>query len=196
MCGTLVAAGGAGGRMHPISVLCLSAILTLASAPQKTVSKSDMVEATATVQAIDSANRVITLRSEDGTEDTMYVPKDVTRFDQVKVGDKLKVRYHESMVFQLRKPGQASNKPDDTASASRIAGAKPGAQMSRQMTATVDVVAVDPAVPSITVKTADGRTVTRKIENKKNIEGVKAGDKIDITFTQAALIAIESATGK
>jgi hypothetical protein len=51
-------------------------------------------------------------------------------------------------------------------------------------------------VPSITIKTADGRTVTRKIENKKNIEGVKAGDKIDITFTQAALIAIEAPTAK
>jgi len=182
--------------MHSISVVCVSAILALSASPQKTVTKSEMATATATVQAIDSANRIITLRSEDGTEDTMYVPKEVTRFDQVKVGDKLKVRYHESMVFQVRKPGQASNKPDDTASASRTPGAKPGAQMSRQMTATVDVVAVDPAVPSITVKTADGRTVTRKIEDKKNLEGVKAGDKIDITFTQAALIAIEPATAK
>ena len=182
--------------MHSISVVCLSAILAASAVSQKTVSKSDMVEATATVQAIASTSRIITLRSEDGTEDTMYVPKDVKRFDQVKVGDKLKVRYHESMVFQLRKPGEASNKPADTVDASRTPGAKPGAQMSRQMTATVDVVAVDPAVPSITVKTADGRTVTRKIENKKNLEGVKAGDKIDITFTQAALIAIEPATGK
>ncbi len=68
--------------------------------------------------------------------------------------------------------------------------------MARQLTATVDVVAVDPSVPSITVKTADGRTVTRKIEDKKNIEGVKAGDKIDITYTQAALMAIEPAGGK
>src|SRR5262245_54701766 len=182
--------------MHPISVICLSAILTFASAPQKTVSKSNMVTATATVQAIDATNRVITLRSEDGTEDMMYVPKEVTRFDQVKVGDKLKIRYHESMVFQVRRPGQASNKPDDTTSATRTPGAKPGAEISRQMTATVEVVAVDPAVPSITVKTTDGRTVTRKIEDKKNLEGVKAGDKIDITFTQAALIAIEPAKGK
>ena len=182
--------------MHSISLVCLSAFLAIGGASQKTVTKSDVATATATVQAIDSANRIITLRSEDGTEDTMYVPTDVKRFDQVKVGDKLKVRYHESMVFQVRKPGAPSNKPDDTTSASRTPGAKPGAQMSRQMTATVDVVAVDPAVPSITVKTADGRTVTRKIENKKNIEGVKAGDKIDITFTQAALIAIEPATAK
>jgi Cu/Ag efflux protein CusF len=194
--GTSVATWAAGGRMHPISVMCLSVMLVASGSPQKTVSKSDVMTATATVQAIDSTNRVITLRSEDGTEDTMYVPNDVTRFDQVKVGDKLKVRYHESMVFQLRKPGEASNKPGDTAAASRTPGAKPGAQMSRQVNATVDVVAVDPAVPSITVKTADGRTVTRKIENKKNLEGVKAGDKIDITFTQAALIAIEPATGK
>ena len=182
--------------MHSISLICLSAFLALGVPSQKTVTKSDMATATATVQAIDSANRIITLRSEDGTEDTMYVPTDVKRFDQVKVGDKLKVRYHESMVFQVRKPGETSNKPADTANASRTPGAKPGAQMSRQMTATVDVVAVDPSVPSITVKTADGRTVTRKIENKKNIEGVKAGDKIDITFTQAALIAIESPGGK
>jgi len=175
--------------MHSISLVCLSAFLAIGSPSQKTVTKSDVATATATVQAIDTANRIITLRSEDGTEDTMYVPKEVTRFDQVKVGDKLKVRYHESMVFQVRKPG-------DTVNAARTPGAKPGAQMSRQVTATVDVVAVDPSVPSITIKTADGRTVTRKIENKKNIEGVKAGDKIDITFTQAALIAIEAPTAK
>jgi hypothetical protein len=182
--------------MHSISLVCLSVFLATGAPSQKTVTKSDVATATATVQAIDSANRIITLRSEDGTEDRMYVPTDVTRFDQVKVGDKLKVRYHESVVFQVRKPGETPNKPGDAVNASRMPGAKPGAQMSRQMSATVDVVAVDPSVPSITVKTADGRTVTRKIENKKNIEGVKAGDKIDITFTQAALIAIEPASSK
>jgi hypothetical protein len=41
------------------------------------------------------------------------------------------------------------------------------------------------------VTTADGRTITRKIEERKNLEGVKAGDRIDITYTQALLTAIE-----
>lgn len=182
--------------MYSISIVCLSAFLAAGALPQKTVTKSDTATATATVQAIDSTSRILTLRSEDGTEDMMYVPAEVKRFDQVKVGDKLKIRYHESLVFQVRKPGEASNKPGDSATASRTPGAKPGAQMARQLTATVDVVSVDPSVPSITVKTADGRTVTRKIEDKKNIEGVKAGDKIDITYTQAALMAIEPAGGK
>jgi Cu/Ag efflux protein CusF len=59
------------------------------------------------------------------------------------------------------------------------------------LTTTVTVKAVDPAVPSITVTTADGRTVTRKIENKKNLEGIKAGDKLDLTYTQAVLVNVE-----
>jgi hypothetical protein len=31
----------------------------------------------------------------------------------------------------------------------------------------------------------------RKIEDKKNIDGVKAGDRIDITYTHALVIAAE-----
>ena len=60
-----------------------------------------------------------------------------------------------------------------------------------QQTTTVEVLAIDQKLPSITVKTADGRTVTRKVEERKNLEGVKVGDKIDITYTQAALMSVE-----
>jgi hypothetical protein len=47
-------------------------------------------------------------------------------------------------------------------------------------------------VPSITVKTQSGDVVTRKIEDKKNLEGVAPGDRIVITYTQALLAAVES----
>ena len=36
--------------------------------------------------------------------------------------------------------------------------------------------------------------MTRKIEDKKNLEGVKVGDRIDITYTQALIANIERAT--
>ena len=42
-------------------------------------------------------------------------------------------------------------------------------------------------------RTDDGRTVTRKIEQKKYLEGVKPGDKIDITMTRAIVTSVESA---
>lgn len=63
--------------------------------------------------------------------------------------------------------------------------------MARQTVQTVTVKSVDMSVPSITVTTADGRTVTRKVEKKSNLEGVKAGDKIDITYTEALLTSVD-----
>ena len=48
-------------------------------------------------------------------------------------------------------------------------------------------------MPSVTVTTVDGRTVTRKIEDKKNLEGVKVGDRLDITYTQAVMASAERA---
>ena len=95
-------------------------------------------------------------------------------------------------MFQLRKPGEKSNPAADAAVAGRVKE-QPGAGVAAQLTRTVTVKAVDPAVPSITVTTADGHTITRKIENRKNLEGVKAGDRIDITYTQAVAIAVDPA---
>jgi hypothetical protein len=46
--------------------------------------------------------------------------------------------------------------------------------------------------PSITVVTQDGRTLTRRIADKKNLEGVSPGDRIDITYSQAVVVSAES----
>ena len=115
---------------------------------------------------------------------------DVTRFDQLKVGDTIKATYYESLVFEVRKPGAASTAPGATVAGGRLKDV-PGGALGTQQTTTVTVKAVDMNVPSITVETADGRTLTRKIAEKKNLEGVKAGDRIDITYTQAVVVSAE-----
>jgi len=51
----------------------------------------------------------------------------------------------------------------------------------------------DPTGLTITVTTPDGLTFTRKIEDRKNLDGVKPGDRIDITYSQALLIAAQPA---
>ena len=79
----------------------------------------------------------------------------------------------------------------DTAKLTPGAGASPSGTLSRTQTTSVEVVAIDQKLPSITVKTVDGRTVTRKVDNPKNLEGVKVGDKIDITYTQAAVLSVD-----
>jgi hypothetical protein len=103
----------------------------------------------------------------------------------------VKVTYYESLVLQVRKPGDAAKTGGDDAKVTKGTGGSPAATLSRQQTTTVEVLSIDQKLPSITVKTADGRTVTRKVENRKNLEGVKVGDKIDITYTQAAILSVE-----
>jgi hypothetical protein len=177
--------------MYRIAISCLVALVSLnAPTVAQTVSKSESVSATATIQAIDTANRIVTLRDEKGVEDTYVVGPQVKRFNELKVGDKVKLTYYESLVMQVRKPGDPAPTAGDQMKGTRSTGT-PGATISRQQTTSVEVLAIDQKLPSITVKTADGRTVTRKVENPKNLEGVKVGDKIDITYTQALLAEIE-----
>lgn len=180
-----------------IAMLVMSPLAALAAAQsqtqgEKTVTKQNQVTVTATIRAIDQATRSVTLRAENGDEDTFTVGPEVTRFNQLKVGDTVRASYFESLVFQLRKPGAPSAGTSAAVAGGRLADT-PGGAVGTQQTTTVTVKAVDVNVPSITVVTADGRTLTRKIAERKNLEGVSPGDRIDITYTQALLVAAEPA---
>jgi hypothetical protein len=191
--------------MHMKSTVVIAAALSLALAPAATaqtpVTKTKSVTATATIQAIDSTTRTITLKDETGVEDSYVAGPELKRFDELKVGDTVKMTYFESAFLQLRKAGGAATgttgaKPADStidAAITRGKGALPGGTAAVQEKMTVTVKSIDPSVPSITVTTPDGRTITRKVEEKKNLEGVSAGDLIDVTYTRALLTQIERA---
>jgi Cu/Ag efflux protein CusF len=157
---------------------------------QAPITKAKSVSATATIQAIDSTARTVTLRDESGKEDTYAVGPQVKRFNELKVGDKVKMTYYESLVLQVRKSGAGGGATLDAAKTAGT-GAAPAGTLAVQDKMTVTVKAIDPALPSITVTTPDGRTVTRKVEDKKNLEGVNVGDLIDITYTRALLTSVE-----
>jgi Cu/Ag efflux protein CusF len=155
------------------------------------VTQGESVTVTATIEAIDANARLITFKNEDGTLESIYAGPDVQRFDALKVGDKVTFRYYESVVYHIQKPGDAPPVPEAAATV-RTEGAKPGGTMSRQQTAVVTVMAIDLKVPSVTIKNADGNTVSFKVRDKKNLAGVKAGDKVQITYTQALAVSVEA----
>ena len=49
---------------------------------------------------------------------------------------------------------------------------------------------LDAKVPSVTVTTKAGQKMSFKVENPKNLEGVKVGDQVEITYTQALAISV------
>jgi hypothetical protein len=174
-----------------IGVMALAVSTVAFAQATKTVTKpGEKITVTATIQAIDSTTRRVTFRNADGTEDTVVAGPEVQRFNELKVGDKVSFTYYESTVYQLRKGGTDKMA---TESGAIIPGGKklPGGTIARQTVQTVTVKSVDMTMGSITVTTADGRTVTRKVDKKSDLEGVKPGDKIDITYTEAVLTSVE-----
>ena len=166
-------------------------VSTAVAGAQKTVTQGAEVSETVTIEAIDYKARLVTLKDSEGTSATVYAGPEIQRFDALKVGDKVTFRYYESVVYQIRKPGTQPAKPTDAAGIVRSEGAKPGGTLSQQKTATVTVDAVDMAVPSVSIRTDDVRRMSFRVENPKNLEGVKAGDRVEITYTQALAISVK-----
>ena len=178
-------------RQLLVLVGVVAVVLTAAAgAAQKPLSQGMVNSKSFVIEYIDYAARLVTLRDADGNVDIMLCGPEVQRFNALKVGDKVTFRYHESMVFSIRKPGDKAPQPSDGSGLVRTPGEKPGATMSKQMTARVTVEAIDRKVPSVTVRTEDGRRMSYKVENAKNLDGVAVGDLVEITYTQALAISV------
>ncbi len=158
---------------------------------QKPVNKAQAVSATFTITAIDSGARMVTLKDKDGITHDIVCGPDIQRFDQLKVGDSVTFRSYESVATAINHPGSAP-KAAASAGITRTPGAKPGGTLAQQMTASVTIEAIDPKIPSVTVRTADGNRMSFTVEDPKNLEGYKTGDKVDVTYTQALAISVAS----
>ncbi len=94
--------------MKTLIHMLLFAVLPILALAQKPVTRGEVVEITAEIVAIDHDARLITLEDEDGETEEIYAGPDVKRFDELKVGDEVTFRYYESIVSQIRKPGESA----------------------------------------------------------------------------------------
>ena len=108
---------------------------------------------TATVEAIESASRTLTLKMPDGTFLNSTAPAKLQRFSEIRVGDQITTLYYENLVFRLKKPGEKD--VNVAASASTPAGAGPTGTVAKQRTITATVTAIDRGVPVYDVQRSE-----------------------------------------
>jgi hypothetical protein len=145
---------------------------------------------TAKIVAIDYDNRIVTLQDAQGNVSTIKAGADVTRFAALKVGDTVTFQYTESIAYAIAPAGTAPA-PASTPMLTRASGDKPGGTISQTVSAQVTIQAIDAATPSITVKTPDGHVITMLVNNPGNLSGLKVGDVVQITYTQALMITVQ-----
>jgi Cu/Ag efflux protein CusF len=152
------------------------------------------VSMTATVEKIDLATRLVTLRGPDGKVDTITVSENVKNLPQVKVGDRVIVAFFESLAFEVRRAGEAETGVNvlETAVAAKP-GERPAAMGGQAVTVTSTIEAIDPVTPSVTLKGPEGNLVTVKVRDRAKLARVKVGDLVDITYTRAIAVSVEPA---
>ncbi len=167
-----------------------------APAEQPRVVKERTATMTATVTAIDLDKRIVTLKGPKGEVRDIKVGPEAVNLPQVKVGDLVVVKYYESLAVEVMKPGAASGAGERSAIVRAKPGEMPGGMVAQQSTVTATVTAIDKKKGTISLKGPEGKTVVAKAEDPKNLDKVKVGDELLITYTEALAISVEKAKKK
>ena len=162
----------------------------VASAPG-TGTITSAVKMSARVEAIDKAQRQVTLKGPKGNVRTVTAGPDVRNFDQINVGDMVVVRYVEELTLTLKKDGKELRSNAEVTDGARAkAGEKPAGIVGRQVEVTADVIAVNAKTQTLTLK-GPNRTVELKVPDPKQFKMVKVGDQIQAVYTEALALSVE-----
>ena len=166
------------------------------AAPGKGLHESRKIERKATITAIDPAQRVATLKTEDGNEFELEASPEVTNFDELKVGDMVVATYTQSIGVHIEPAGQASPGIKETASATPGPGQ---AKLGREVTATLKVESVDVANNMVTLSDGAGRSAPVDVVDpraRERLKTLKPGEMVVVTYTEALALRLEKVAAK
>jgi Cu/Ag efflux protein CusF len=169
--------------------------VAVSSTPGK-VQVADTIKVSATITAIDAKTRDVTLKTTGGKEAVVTAGPEVKNFAQLKVGDKVDMQYVEALTLELKKGGGlVVQRTDKAGAAAAKPGEKPAGAVGREVTVVADVVGVDAATQTITLR-GPQRTVDLRVRDPEQFKRIAKGDQVEATFVQAVAIAVEPAAKK
>ena len=173
-----------------LSAFAVVLALALPSWAQVKELPKQTVTVAGTVETIDKSIRVVNIKTADGKFVALDVPASAKRFDELKVGDKVKATYNNNVMVRLKPAGEAAV---DTADTSSTMGkeARPGGTASMVRTMTATIADIDKSTSSMTFVGPNGWKYSRRIVDPKVFDQVKVGDKVDITWSTDVTIAVE-----
>jgi hypothetical protein len=169
-------------------------------APPAGINKAILVEATATVTALDMANHLVTIQGPEGNFAVIQVTDQVKNLPQVKIGDKVNIKYYRSAAASIVKLGDDAELGTVAVAATKAtaaAGEKPAGAIGVKTTRRAEVVFVDPYQKFISFRSPDRGL--RKISLKDTpdlqhyLDELKKGDIVEVTYTEAMAISLEPA---
>ncbi|WP_042057587.1 hypothetical protein [Aeromonas allosaccharophila] len=146
--------------------------------------------ASATVTAIDLETRQVSLKNAEGETFDIVAGEQVANLPNVKVGDKVTLKYLQILDVELLK-GTAGVRKRIVEVDGERAGAdeKPGGGVGMKVTIYADVIGLDKQQQTVTVRGVD-ETLTIKINNPEQFNLIAEGDQLKAVQTKAIGIGI------
>ena len=181
-----------------LSLLVLAAAGGYASGQQSTVPAvtSQLSTLQATVQAVYPEKRSLTLVGPNGQAQTIFVNSDV-KLNKLHAGDKVNVSYYQGIAAQIAKNGAKVSDPAASNFAYRNANGAPGGGAGDSITVSVTILGVDPGTHKVAFQSGDGsqHIIGVKSPNmQKFIRTLKAGDVVDVTYTESLAVSVTPAS--
>lgn len=156
----------------------------------------ETVTMSATVDAIDVEKRLVTLKADDGEVATIQVSEEVRNLPQVKVGDRVNVQYYRALGARLSTPTSPDAATIDLAAERAPEGERPAGAMGSQLTVPVTIAAVKNDGKLVSFYGEDGLLRVLDVirpEGQAFVKGLKEGDKVELTYTEAVAVTVEPA---
>jgi hypothetical protein len=153
-------------------------------------------QVTATIESVDLQNRLVALKNAEGEVFTVEVGPAVQNLDRVQAGDKVTVTYYEAVGAQISGGAAAAGTTVDLAAAGAEPGEMPAGAVGQRVSGTVTIVSAKPDGSAVTFYRDDGLMRVLEIERpeaREFVKGLKEGDKVDITYTEAVAVSVEPA---
>lgn len=151
------------------------------------------IEVNATVTAVDSTTRKVTLVTRAGEKFAVTAGPEVANFRQIRVGDKLKVAYAEELVVRMARPGESTEDTGSAAAELAALGAKPGGSVSGTLQTAATVVEIDSQQRKVKLQYNDGTTKTVPVRDDIDLSKHRTGEKVIIRLTGALAVRMEKA---
>ena len=153
------------------------------------VSSSEVESTVAKVEAVDLKARKVTLSSLQGDLFIIHVGKEAVNLPQVKKGDMVDISYGRELKVWMAEPGDMINE-QSTVVVRAKPGSKPQGMEVTETNVTAKILALDKTNELAKLALANGKVVTVKVQNPENLNKVKVGDTLGISYLEVVDIAV------
>ena len=139
-------------------------------------------EITGTVTVVDLEKRMLTIKTPEGRFEVLHAPDQVTRLDQVKIGNRLTISQTDAVAVDLQKgPAAGSVSATQETVTQREPGLKPAGTIIDTTTLSGRIESIDKAKSTVTVR-GPKQTQTFRVNDPALLNSVNTDDGVVVTY--------------